>query len=386
MCCEPAAVFCACCLCTSAYLLQLHRRTAQSSGRAPQAHHSPVCRQVAHLAGLALLPTLQDAAAGEAVSLAAGTYSHAFSSAVLALLPHAQQPGAPKDRAAATALAAAALAGPGLAELLLMAHHPASTAGVACKQKTWQQASRRLLGAADAALKATAADTLRVLFGPNGLGSACPGDVAAAQLALGSAMAVAPGACLEPLLVGLGKWLDRSEHDSLTDDDIAAYNTPEGMLASDVVPAGVYVPEVVTSKNVRRARGRMRSDSRAFAAADGDEDDDEPPLPPKHALPVRPSAAAAGRSAGRAGAGAAGKGPKDAAARQAELRVKKLQEEAEIRARVRGLKARLDTGLAALQASVEGNTSFAASHLRELGALSQPLLASPVSGEYVLVD
>jgi hypothetical protein len=96
---------------------------------------------------------VQDAAAGEAVSLAAGTYSHAFSSAVLALLPHAQQPGAPKDRDAATALAAAALAGPGLAELLLMAHHPAVTAGVACKQKTWQQASRRLLGAAGTALK-----------------------------------------------------------------------------------------------------------------------------------------------------------------------------------------------------------------------------------------
>jgi hypothetical protein len=98
---------------------------------------------------------LQDAAAGEAVSQAVGTYSHAFSSAVLALLPHAQQPGAPKDHAAAAALAAAALAGSGLAELLLTAHHPAVTAGVACKQRTWQQASRRLLGAAGAALKGT---------------------------------------------------------------------------------------------------------------------------------------------------------------------------------------------------------------------------------------
>jgi hypothetical protein len=48
---------------------------------------------------------------------------------------------------------------------------------------------------------------------------------------------------------------------------------------------------------------------------------------------------------------------------------------------VRSLKARLDTGLAALQASVERNTAFAASHLRELGALCQPLLASPISGE-----
>lgn len=51
------------------------------------------------------------------------------------------------------------------------------------------------------------------------------------------------------------------------------------------------------------------------------------------------------------------------------------------RARVAGLKCRLDTGLAALQASVDGNSAFAAGHLRELGAMCQPLLASPISGE-----
>jgi hypothetical protein len=43
------------------------------------------------------------------------------------------------------------------------------------------------------------------------------------------------------------------------------YNTPEGMLASDVVPEGVYVPEVVVSKNVRKARGRMRVSARLGA-------------------------------------------------------------------------------------------------------------------------
>jgi hypothetical protein len=53
---------------------------------------------------------------------------------------------------------------------------------------------------------------------------------------------------------------------------------------------------------------------------------------------------------------------------------------------VRSLKVRLDTGLAALHASVEGNTAFAAGHLRELGALCQPLLASPISGEYSIIS
>lgn len=36
------------------------------------------------------------------------------------------------------------------------------------------------------------------------------------------------------------------------------FTTPEGMLSSEVVPEGVYVPEVVVSKNVRKARGRFK--------------------------------------------------------------------------------------------------------------------------------
>lgn len=71
-------------------------------------------------------------------------------------------------------------------------------------------------------------------------------------------MGAAPLACLDPLLEGLGDWLDRSQHDQLTDEDIAVFNTPEGMLSSEVVPEGVYVPEVVISKNVRKARGRFK--------------------------------------------------------------------------------------------------------------------------------
>lgn len=97
-----------------------------------------------------------------------------------------------------------------------------------------------------------------MLFGSSGLGSSCSGNVTAAQLALGSVMASAPGACLDPLLCGLSRWLDRSEHDGLNTDDISVYNTPEGILSSEVVPEGVFVPQVVTSKNVRKARGRMR--------------------------------------------------------------------------------------------------------------------------------
>lgn len=56
-----------------------------------------------------------------------------------------------------------------------------------------------------------AAQVLSTLFGLSGLGSSCPGDMAAAQLALGSCMASAPLACMDPLLLGLGDWLDRTQ-------------------------------------------------------------------------------------------------------------------------------------------------------------------------------
>jgi hypothetical protein len=75
----------------------------------------------------------------------------------------------------------------------------------------------------------------------------------------------------------------------------------------------------------------LQTDNRAFATADDESDDEPAPPPSKAAAPGRPSAAA-GRGAGRGGTAAAGgKGPKDAATRQAELRQKKLQEEAEVR-------------------------------------------------------
>lgn len=77
----------------------------------------------------------------------------------------------------------------------------------------------------------------------------------------------------------------------------------------------------------------LQSGNRAFATADDDDSDDEPAPAPAKASAVRPSqAAAAGRGGGRGGAGGVGgKGPKDSATRQAEHRLKKLAEEAEVR-------------------------------------------------------
>ena len=106
---------------------------------------------------LPLIFALQDTAAGESVSTAVGTYSHAFAAAVLALLPgcETKQQQQQQQQAGAAAAAeqngshvggqqAAALADGGLAELLLMSHHPAITAGVGKRLAPWQCAGRRV--------------------------------------------------------------------------------------------------------------------------------------------------------------------------------------------------------------------------------------------------
>jgi hypothetical protein len=105
---------------------------------------------------------------------------------------------------------------------------------------------------------AHAPSVVESLLGPGGLGSPVAGDCAAASLALGSCMASAPGPVFRGLLPGLAVLLERGPHDGLTSQDFRVYETPEGLLSSEVVPKGVYVGEVVQSKNVRKARGRMR--------------------------------------------------------------------------------------------------------------------------------
>lgn len=90
----------------------------------------------------------QDAAAGEAISPAVGTYSAVFAAGLLALLPSNLHNLATTSREgeARSAAAAAALSGTGLSELLMMSHHPAITAGVRRRGATWLLAARRLPG------------------------------------------------------------------------------------------------------------------------------------------------------------------------------------------------------------------------------------------------
>lgn len=230
-----------------------------------------------------------------------------------------------------------------------------------------------------------------LLTGPSGLTSPVPEDATAAVFAIGSIMAVAADAAYDPLLLALRPLLQHSDHDGLSPDDITAYNTPDGLLSSDVVPQGVYVPQVVASKNVRKPRGRfkvrertstttpasmwqlmiglhwlhmkrigcapqhppaiavlfLQGDNRAFAGLSDDDDDDagkstvstSTTATSSSSRPLGRQTSSAGRGAangvshtqpGGAGGGRGGGKAKDAASRQQEFRQKKLDEEKQV--------------------------------------------------------
>lgn len=59
-------------------------------------------------------------------------------------------------------------------------------------------------------------------------------------------------------MIGFCRFSSRTAHDALTEEELDIYETPEAILSSERVPEGVYVGEVVESKNVRKARGRFK--------------------------------------------------------------------------------------------------------------------------------
>ncbi|PNH07202.1 hypothetical protein TSOC_006379, partial [Tetrabaena socialis] len=182
----------------------------------------------------------------------------------------------------------------------------------------------------------------------------------------------APAAAAAAALYGgsvLRGLLSRGEHDALSEADREVFETPEGVLSSERVPAGVYVPEVVANRNVRKPRGRFKMDNRAFA----EEEEEDEPAPPAKAPPPPPSRAAAGPKAGP--------GKKDASQRQEEHRRAKLAAESELRARIRLLRARLELGLHALGRVVEAAPRHASQHLESYQELCLPLMSSWLVGE-----
>ncbi|GIL73837.1 hypothetical protein Vretimale_5312 [Volvox reticuliferus] len=322
----------------------------------------------------ASLPVAVDpAATGDDATPTSGSLAMRFGEVLLALAPaRPTQPSEPDTGAAALLK----LDGAAVGGLLLAGHHPALDAPMRRAPHPWTQVHRRLGAAFDSRVHSCASAVCELLAGQDGLASPNADDRNAACGALGAAMKCAPTAMYNHVMAVLRSLLARTELDALTEADKEVYETPDGILSSERVPAGVYVPEVVVNKNIKKPRGRFKMDNRAFA--EDDDDDDDTPTP----QPARPTTAMPASRAGSAPTGPKpGPGKKDAAARQEEYRRNKLAAEAELRGRIRALRSRLELGLRALGCVVEEAPRDASQHLEEYQELCLPLMSSWLVGE-----
>eukprot|EP00899_Mesostigma_viride_P018162 jgi/Mesvir1/26347/Mv22521-RA.1 len=268
-----------------------------------------------------------------------------------------------------------------LGQLLLLAHrrclrgmHSASTTWVAFSNKMVAKDANFV-----ASVKASMSDIWKVVLSEEH-GLLSPSDTSR-EAALASARSLARlyGAdAVPPLLEQMGRLLDPAMHHALSDQDIEVFNTPPGVLSSEV---GVYKGEVVANKNQRRARGRVRMD---YYDAD-----DEPvtkggaAAAPAKAGAAAPAAAAAAAkkpatsSAASAGAAAGKKGPTPGKGKP-DPREAELAAEEAVRARVWRIGRDLALALDALAAAARGGPDGVRHHLPEMASLVYPFMSSPL--------
>ena len=114
---------------------------------------------------------------------------------------------------------------------LLAAHHPVLAQASGASRGAWS-AVRRRGGSWEPALAQAPAAAVSVLVGAEGVASERPAEEAAAQAALGSAMAESAPELFSAVLAALQRLTDRREHDALSPDEIKIYQTPPGAPSS----------------------------------------------------------------------------------------------------------------------------------------------------------
>ncbi|KAJ0080466.1 hypothetical protein Patl1_23083 [Pistacia atlantica] len=93
------------------------------------------------------------------------------------------------------------------------------------------------------------------LLGAMGLMSASPFEQQAAIYSLTTLMSITPKDTYVEFEKHLRNLPEFYLHDSLSENDIQVFRTPEGMLSTEL---GVYVAEAVSAKNTKQAKGRFR--------------------------------------------------------------------------------------------------------------------------------
>lgn len=256
------------------------------------------------------------------------------------------------------------------AQVIFCSHHP-SIVGTGKRDAVWQRLHKCLQAVGFNVIEIVSADVgnlCKVLLGSLGLMSADLLEQQAAINSLSTLMSITPKDTYVEFEKHLKDLPDRYVHDSLSENDIQVFYTPEGMLSSE---QGVYIAEIVAAKNTKQSKGRFRM---------YEEQDGVDHVSSSHSARREP----ANREVSGAGKKDIGKSTKKAdkgKTAKEEARELLLKEEASIREKVRGVQRNLSLMLSALGEMAIANPVFAHSQLPSLVKFVDPLLRSPIVGD-----
>ncbi|KAL2345847.1 hypothetical protein Fmac_007132 [Flemingia macrophylla] len=265
--------------------------------------------------------------------------------------------------------------------IILCSHHPC-VVGRSKRDAVWKRLSKCLQTHGFVVIDIISTNVgnfLQVLLGPMGLKSANPLEQQSAILSLSNLMSIIPGDTYAEFEKHLLDLPEQFAHDTLSENDVQIFRTPEGMLSTE---QGVYVAEAVTAKNTKQAKGRFRM---------YDDEDGVDHTRSNHSVKRdQPSREAAG--AGKKDAGKAAKKSgkilfiygvivipldKGKTAKE-EARELLLKEEASVRDRVCEIQKNLSLMLRTLGDMALANSVFAHSRLPSMVKFVEPLMRSPI--------
>nr|KYP71848.1 Translational activator GCN1 [Cajanus cajan] len=253
--------------------------------------------------------------------------------------------------------------------IILCSHHP-SVVGSAKRDAVWKRLSKCLQTHGFVVIDIISTNVgnfLQVLLGPMGLKSANPLEQQAAILSLSNLMSIIPGDTYAEFEKHLLDLPERFAHDTLSENDIQIFRTPEGMLSTE---QGVYVAEAVAAKNTKQAKGRFRM---------YDDEDGVDHTRPNHSVKRdQPSREAAGAGKKDIGKAAKKAGKYKGKTAKEEARELLLKEEASVRDRVCGIQQNLSLMLRTLGDMAISNSVFAHSRLPSMVKFVEPLMRSPI--------
>ncbi|KAB2621344.1 translational activator GCN1 [Pyrus ussuriensis x Pyrus communis] len=258
--------------------------------------------------------------------------------------------------------------------VLLCAHHP-YLVGTARRDVVWKRLQRCMHACGFDIISNILADVENLFKGllvPMLLSSTNPYEQQAAVSSLFSLMSFAPGETYVEFEKHLKNLPYRFSLDTLSENDIQIFHTPEGLLSSE---QGVYTAESVDAKNMKQAKGRFRMH---------EDLDDMDHGGSNHSSKVERT----NNSVGKRETGKSAKKPDKGMTAKEEACEVQLREEASICDKVREIQKNLTSILAALGEMAIANPIFAHSQLTQAGPPATyeiPKLAKEAAETVVLV-